>query len=676
MDEFIKIRKDTVNFVNSHSFPLAFLETFEKDQKLSKDENDFLATLKYLFELAQDSVLDRQKMFNLFAFLGKDDYINAYIRDLFIKNHTIFGEQEIGNEVIALLSREDVADPIIYTLLDSSIECDSPWADKELLLKILDRKTLTPDTFSIIIDYLYHFRIDGFKTLIYTWLQEEYPFTIKTQLIDLLIELYSIDEINGDYFSTEHFKGMESSLLDSYMQISKKNITYPSKGLTILQSMFYGDFENTGKGNNGGLAIFLKNLGTELSKSKEIDAIITVTITNKWSANQQFIQSYSKNHLFLRIPVYIDKSNTTQFLKKQRLIQRLIKRFLERLEITPDIFHMRYLDNASKAIAGLSKDLEKKLVLTLAPDPHRNMTDQEGSLNTFSPYAFVEKLNKIMIGDELIDASDKIVGIGNRIVKKELYSYFPQLLKEENQYKVQMISEGIQTDISLINRNQNKLSNKNLEKIKLPTSFLERPIILNVGRLNKLKAQDQLLKAWGNSQLSEVYNLLIIGGDLESPDVEEKEMMNIFEEYFKEKTNLKEHFLHLGALPNYIIRKIEQIIRAEQKEYPQVYLCSSQKEEFGIAILEALSQGLLVLAPEKGGVKSYLKNDENGFLIDTTNWESIAENTEAIIESLQGNEKAFEKIQQAGEATVNENFSLATITEDFLSLYLSLQEKK
>lgn len=51
-----------------------------------------------------------------------------------------------------------------------------------------------------------------------------------------------------------------------------------------------------------------------------------------------------------------------------------------------------------------------------------------------------------------------------------------------------------------------------------------------------------------------------------------------------------------------------------------VYVCGSLKEEFGIALLEAMATGLLVVAPNGGGPATYLEQGRTGFL--TTTWDT------------------------------------------------------
>ena len=49
-----------------------------------------------------------------------------------------------------------------------------------------------------------------------------------------------------------------------------------------------------------------------------------------------------------------------------------------------------------------------------------------------------------------------------------------------------------------------------------------------------------------------------------------------------------------------------------------VYACTSQKEEFGVALLEAMATGLAVVAPNAGGPATYVHEGSTGCLADTS----------------------------------------------------------
>src|SRR5690606_16328689 len=149
-------------------------------------------------------------------------------------------------------------------------------------------------------------------------------------------------------------------------------------------------------------------------------------------------------------------------------------------------------------------------------------------------------------------------------------------------------------------------------------------------------------------------NLLIIGGDLERPSKEEVMVIDFFKDHLQRHPEFKGRFIHKGAMSNSDIGLLERHIIKRDFDYPHIYLCSSVKEDFGIAILEAMSRGFLTLGPIKGGVKSYMRNGENGFLIDTSNWETIAKEAENHIYDSKIDKDDVKKIQAAGQKTIDE----------------------
>ena len=53
-------------------------------------------------------------------------------------------------------------------------------------------------------------------------------------------------------------------------------------------------------------------------------------------------------------------------------------------------------------------------------------------------------------------------------------------------------------------------------------------------------------------------------------------------------------------------------------------VCASRKEEFGLAIVEAMAIGLPVVAPQLGGPASYVEDGVTGLLVDTLDLSALA----------------------------------------------------
>jgi len=95
-----------------------------------------------------------------------------------------------------------------------------------------------------------------------------------------------------------------------------------------------------------------------------------------------------------------------------------------------------------------------------------------------------------------------------------------------------------------------------------------------------------------------------------------------------------------------------------------VYACASRKEEFGLALLEALAAGLSAVGPNAGGPPTYIDDDRTGFLTDTT---SIAGLRDGL------HRAAAARLDEARAARarrlVSERFTVTAMADKLVSLY-------
>lgn len=335
----------------------------------------------------------------------------------------------IKKSIRKILEQKSYKGVKVYHLLDICIEKEMDLFKRLDLEDILKKYKLDLDTLSITLDYMEKFKVKDLKNEVCNLLKKVYPDTIKFQIYTYL-QAIGEGEFDETYLKNHIRHEKNKEFYDSFVDFLNSNLKIEPSGLSILQSMFYGDFEDSGKGNNGGLAILLKGLGDELSKDQKISNVFTITISQ--NLNRAFIKAYDSKHIFVRLPIYLDESISDPYVKRETFIKRYISKFLKKAAIDPHIFHIRYLDNASKAVASICKDFNKKLVFTLTPDPHRNMFDSHGDLVHLNLSDLITRLNKIKNGDELINLSDGIVGIGNKGLEDELCKYFPQLKRSRN----------------------------------------------------------------------------------------------------------------------------------------------------------------------------------------------------------------------------------------------------
>jgi len=664
-------------YFESHSNE-SFAEYYLTHRCYVSDQDDFarnqlkskIAAIRALFEKGD---AEEDDILYLLAELGDHPYLDRYMVELLIQNKNLLLSGRAQSALSAMLCATEISPEKMAHLIDVCIECDLPLLTPDGLHTALLFYKHDLDVVSALIEYCLHFSVTDSLDLLREFLSEPYPENIKLQIIDYWLAVESDPEKVGSWLQDHPASDPNRHLYRDYLRFRQEILVTEECGLVVIQTMFYGDPEYSGKGQSGGLGTLLKSLGNQLTKHEQISLVITLTIHQNWNEHKPFFLRYDSGHLLVRLPIHLNTDDACAFVKRESAIKRAVARFLSLWQIQPDILHVRYLDNASKAMAVLAKQINAKLVFTLTPDPHRNMTDANGEIVCFKVDETLEKLNKITIGDELLALTDGIVGIGGESVKQELALYFPQLKQVGDPADVRMIGEGIDTNIDVQPFDLWQFQEDHALGYSIAPSYRGQAVMLNIGRLNEQKGQAYLLKAWGESRLCHDFNLMIIGGTRQGEHAEEAAIKADFQAFMDSHQELIGKFAHIEALPNADIRSIERtLMEHTSARLPNVYVCSSVKEEFGISILEAMSEGFLIFAPNKGGVKTYLTSGQNGFLIDTADASSIQQGIETVLYDSHLQHADFERIMQSGKRTVFDHFSMEEIAKNFAELYLGL----
>jgi glycosyltransferase involved in cell wall biosynthesis len=137
-----------------------------------------------------------------------------------------------------------------------------------------------------------------------------------------------------------------------------------------------------------------------------------------------------------------------------------------------------------------------------------------------------------------------------------------------------------------------------------------------------------LVEAWaGDAELSARCNLLIVGGDLADPSSDEREQLDLITEVLTRFPAAAAGLLMPGHRPNDVVAvwmAAAQAGRAGGNGPGGAYVCSSLKEEFGLALVEALASGLVVVGPASGGPATYIEDGVTGVLVDTRRPDEVA----------------------------------------------------
>jgi glycosyltransferase involved in cell wall biosynthesis len=95
-----------------------------------------------------------------------------------------------------------------------------------------------------------------------------------------------------------------------------------------------------------------------------------------------------------------------------------------------------------------------------------------------------------------------------------------------------------------------------------------------------------------------------------------------------------------------------------------IYVCASEKEEFGLAILEAMATGLTVVGPSCGGPATYITDGENGFLARTT---SVSELRHTIHRAARA--RLDDVISLRGQRLVRTRFTIGAMAKALVRMY-------
>jgi len=181
------------------------------------------------------------------------------------------------------------------------------------------------------------------------------------------------------------------------------------------------------------------------------------------------------------------------------------------------------------------------------------------------------------------------------------------------------------------------------------------PVILYLGRVIGKKGVEHLLMAAPLILKKYRVKILIVG-----PDGGKKKMLM----ELSQNLNLDKNVIFTGELSDE--DKLQAIACSDMLILP------SKKEAQGIVLLEAQAMGKPVIATRQGGIPYFIKDGENGVLIDYGRPDQIAK----AVEKLLSDREFREKIGKKGKETAR-MFTWDIITQKILDIYeLIIEECK
>ncbi|SCX94333.1 Glycosyltransferase involved in cell wall bisynthesis [Nonlabens sp. Hel1_33_55] len=175
--------------------------------------------------------------------------------------------------------------------------------------------------------------------------------------------------------------------------------------------------------------------------------------------------------------------------------------------------------------------------------------------------------------------------------------------------------------------------------------------IVFVGRLEHVKNVKTLIKAFAAMQHKDKCTLTIVGNGAQRSEIEalinELQLTNVVMQGFQDTPEKFVSQANLFVLPSF-------------------------SEGFGIAVVEAMMQGIPCLCSQVGGIPEFITNDDNGWLFDPNNVGQLTQQMDKI----QAMDKdRLEEVGLKGLAFAKANFTSKIYIKKLESIYEELFEK-
>ncbi len=479
----------------------------------------------------------------------------------------------------------------------------------------------------------------------------------------------------------------------------------PDAGLTVAQLFLHADIDahlsHSGSGDNGGIATLLVRLGDALvagqgreaddfppgtDRCLPVDRVLTLSRGDAAEAAQSVaaLGNTAYGHLYGRIPLLQGprrSANAWPFLVAAR---RGISRIL-RASGGVQIIHLRMADVGSLAAFDVARALDIPVVFTVAPDPHSviNSMDHAGTLNREN-FGDIDEVEHFWFRARLVQ----------RLATNSAHTvFFPRpnlhhdiielvgldMAKEPHRHTV--VPEGI--DLQVIDQAvleaqslaAGKPASAALLELRdllsdLPPERRGLPLLTSVGRFHRVKGMATIVEAWAGSDLRHRANLLLIGGNFQNPSADEREQLDLIAAIVDPHEQLGEGLVLSGHRPNDTVARWVAATRTGLPGFAAphgVYVCGSLKEEFGIALLEAMASGLLVVGPDAGGPATYVEQGRTGFLTKTWDTALLCEAVNAAL--LCAADEAADDRAVYARSIVQERFTIEAMAHTLTQVY-------
>lgn len=409
-------------------------------------------------------------------------------------------------------------------------------------------------------------------------------------------------------------------------------------GLRIAQLVLAvgldGELSRGGLGDTGGVASLLVSLGEALVCRPEVDRVLTIgrgTLADSLSPPSDLNDS-SLAYAMITVGDHGRPAETPDGAWEHLpAIKRGLRRVMQG-GAPIDMLHLRMADAGTLAGAEVAEALGIPVCFSAAPDPH-NVIHSLQSRGELDQDKFLQLCTKehlwfrARLVERLAERANRLV-LFPRAKPGELVDVLGIDSRRYGQ-RVAVVSEGI--DVDLIRRAEENYDCKEKETQeqpdilrqladRIPESRRNLPLLLSIGRFNPVKGMERVAAAWAVDPLIHSrYNLVLVGGDLVNPSQTEQTVLDAINEVIPRGSLLREGLVLLGGRPRADVASLlVATVRGRVGFWSKggLYVDGALKEEFGLALIEAMAAGLVVIAPSTGGPPTYVEHGDTGVLVD------------------------------------------------------------
>ncbi|RIL86477.1 N-acetyl-alpha-D-glucosaminyl L-malate synthase BshA [Staphylococcus cohnii] len=178
----------------------------------------------------------------------------------------------------------------------------------------------------------------------------------------------------------------------------------------------------------------------------------------------------------------------------------------------------------------------------------------------------------------------------------------------------------------------------------------EEKVVIHVSNFRAVKRIDTVIETFAKIHQQLPSKLILLGDGPQLMDMKTK----------ARELNIEDSVLFLGK-QNWV---------SEFYQISDIVLLLSEKESFGLTLLEAMKSGVLPVGSTAGGIKEVIKHNETGFLVDVGDSEKAS--TYAL--QLLTDNQLYKKMQQQMLNDVAERFSSDLIADQYEYYYKKMLE--